>query len=217
MAEKRKLDVLVMCINTSMHTVTGQVINMVISPVRTLAFLALTKTDERLNEYKKALYIERSDLDYVELNSNEENKRVMDTLLRLDVLEDETKSELFTVYKAHDHQISERINSYIKGLCKICKDNGYELRFWTTNPLDWSFFLNTGFYFINGEPQLYEGMDPYPIELNSYIKSLPYTDEADFEIADYFNKTLTEELLQKNLLLQSAAISSVIIMASDLM
>ena len=213
----KKLDVLVMCNNTSMHTVTGQVINMVISPVRTLNFLSLAETDERLNEYKKALYIERSDLDYVELTSNEENKKVMDTLLKLDTLEDEVVTGLFTIYKAHDHQISERINSYIKGLCKICKDNGYEIRFWTTNPLDWPFFLNTGFYFINGEPQLYEGMDPYPIELNSYIKSLSYTDEADFEIADFFNKTLTEELMQQNLLLQSAAVSSVVTMASDLM
>lgn len=194
-----KLDILMMCNNTSMNTVVGQMINMVLYPIGNHSYNDIAAKDKRLKEVK-VLYIERSDLDYLELETNEENKKIKEQLLFLEHHEVDEVANLIHMFKGHDHQISEKINSYVRNLCKICKDNGTELRFWVINPLDWAFFLNNGFYFINGEPQMYEGMNPYPMEVNSFREAMSFTDDIEFEAEEVYNKIFSGDIYNDDLL-----------------
>ena len=204
----KNLNLLITANATSMHTVVGQLINLVLHPIYDVNYYELLEKVPELKKESKVLYIERSDLDYLELEATEENKEIKNQLLFLDHLEVSEVGDMVDVFKGHDHQVTEKINKYIKTLCKICKDNGYTLRFWTVNPLDWSFFLNNGFYFINGTPQLFEGMDPYPVEVNVLSNTLTLTEDYELEFEKACREIFSESVYTDDLLTLSARVAT---------
>lgn len=164
--------------------------------------LSLVPEDDNL----KSLYIERLDFDINKLIYNED-KELFNAMKFNELAYVENESDRTIFFKGHDIDIRLSVTKYFNYI--LNEEEDVVINIYTDNPVDWIYFINTVFNKQGNGIQIPEFINPYPIDIYTYLRTMGIDYDEIYE--DYMNVNNEEIDYTKTISVLLASLSKIII------